>query len=526
MEEKWRENLFARMHGPETTKHCEVEFEDMVNGYLRVEDRVHDYKGHMREETGALINLNVGLNFEELMSHTIHVLDINDMNLELNEMISGLKVIRKLVEMQNEDKVTAAWEWLPHEWTEWRIPIEEMQGTLVSLGVCRILLRLVALHEEATVRYEAVQALCTMLLGGHRQVQDDVYESLRSPLGGSTLGLSVCRSFGVMCEQARTALRKSTVGMATKTSVIECVPMLRVLQLMTDFSHEGIQDFLRDQHSPSSTNVIAEVASLLNILVEGRQVGINKESGNIRVAIQTVITLTEFVTGPCVANQNCMVPAKVIISCNDIIRWTEDEIREAGFRGGDNDTQVQYLKQLTVDLLNELIVGSPEVVMIRLKTILDPAALLRRMTWLYQEFLGLYADELGAQLVPLTKPVEAKRHAANTREIFPHCKEEEEESAVGEYSHSVFGGQIDLVWSVPRARLRYLPAQAFAGEEGFRGGGMVQEGFGIFQLLMLVGEHFNTKLVDIKTMINAEEEAYRFYDNQTARIARLEACHS
>jgi len=43
---------------------------------------------------------------------------------------------------------------------------------------------------------------------------------------------------------------------------------------------------------------------------------------------------------------------------------------------------------------------------------------------------------------------------------------------------------------------------------------------------MLVGEHFNTKLVDIKTMINAEEEAYRFYDNQTARIARLEACHS
>ena len=134
----------------------------MVNGYLRVEDRVEAYKRHMMEEMGVKINLNVGLSFEELMTQTIHVLDINDMNLGVTEMISGLKVIRKLVEMQNEDEVTAAWEWRPNEWTHWRIPIEEMQGVLVHLGVCRILLRLIALHDESEVRHESVQALCTM----------------------------------------------------------------------------------------------------------------------------------------------------------------------------------------------------------------------------------------------------------------------------------------------------------------------------------------------------------------------------
>ena len=74
---------------------------------------------------------------------------------------------------------------------------------------------------------------------------------------------------------------------------------------------------------------------------------------------------------------------------------------------------------------------------------------------------------------------------------------------------------------MPRAKLKYLPAQAFAGVEGQRGGGVIQEGFGIFQLLMLVGEHFQADLLDKKQMQSAEAEAYCFYDTQTARIEVL-----
>ena len=120
-----------------------------------------------------------------------------------------IQVIRKLVETQNQDKVTAAWEWLPNEWSKWRHPIDEMQSTLVKLGACRILLRLLALHEEPIVRFEAIQALCAMLLGGQREVQDDVLQAMLSPLGNGTLGVFVCKAFEAVCDQAKVTLRRS-----------------------------------------------------------------------------------------------------------------------------------------------------------------------------------------------------------------------------------------------------------------------------------------------------------------------------
>ena len=117
---------------------------------------------------------------------------------------------------------------------------------------------------------------------------------------------------------------------------------------------------------------------------------------------------------------------------------------------GDTDTDVQYLKQLVVHLLNEMVVGSPDVIMNRLKTILEPPALLRRMTWLYQEFLERHQSDLGARLVPITNP---------TTDTAPPTKSmdgvEEGESAVGEYTHSVFGAPIEAKSNTLRHRYHY-----------------------------------------------------------------------
>ena len=194
-----------------------------------------------------------------------------------------------------------------------------MQLTLNELDVCRTLLRLIGLHELEDVRDESLQALCALMLGGLREVQDTVYKEMTE--GGGQLGVAVTNFFSRVCKDARNHLRRSTQEPSTKAAFsfdkvnFKCLPMLRCIQMMTDFSHAGLQNFLRNQHSPNSVDIVTEMATLLSILVEGRTVGIRSDTRNIEVATQLLVTLSECISGPCVDNQLALLSAKILITC-------------------------------------------------------------------------------------------------------------------------------------------------------------------------------------------------------------------
>jgi len=337
--------------------------------------------------------------------------------------------------------------------------------------------------------------------------------------------VAVTKVIKAMIDNIRRMLRTSFQIGSFKKAVNEqdhdfgsSIAILRCLQLMTDYSHSEMQDFLHDQHSPSSSDIISEISTLLNVVVAGSAVGIHYETNNIHIVIEIVITLSEFINGPCVSNQLAMITAKVLLTCTNILAWSAEDIKLNGFQLGNEDPDVLYLKQLTVQFLNEMCVGSNHVILLRLKTILEPVSLLQRMTWLYQRFLDIYGEDIGAHKIALEYAI---------TQSFSTYKGESA-SKRGMIMKPLPKGE--MVWTVPRANMIHLPAQAFAGETGCRGGGAVQEGFSIFQLLVQVGEYFSIDLLQNYHMTNAEAEAHSFYKGLTARIeimkrGKLERVH-
>jgi len=110
----------------------EKEFEDVVIYIIQIKNK-----------TEKAFNGTNTLDVNELIQSLITVSDI-DTDIEPNLRIICLKVIRKVIEMENKSKTTPASTWDQDDWSKFENEIIEKQYMLIKLGVIRLLCNLIA----------------------------------------------------------------------------------------------------------------------------------------------------------------------------------------------------------------------------------------------------------------------------------------------------------------------------------------------------------------------------------------------
>lgn len=85
----------------------------------------------------------------------------------------GIKLIRKIVEVENEDCITPAADWDSDDWTTYKRMIQVKQDYLVERGSIPFICKLLAESEDKEIREECILVGITLILGGNLTSQNN-----------------------------------------------------------------------------------------------------------------------------------------------------------------------------------------------------------------------------------------------------------------------------------------------------------------------------------------------------------------
>ena len=113
--------------------------------------------------------------YTAIVSSFMTLLDSRCMTKELH--ITGLTLLRKLVEVENKDLVTPAADWESEDWAEnYGQIIENRQNLLVSIGCIQFLCKHIQDVDDMDILEQTFLVCITLLIGGNEASQDAFYE--------------------------------------------------------------------------------------------------------------------------------------------------------------------------------------------------------------------------------------------------------------------------------------------------------------------------------------------------------------
>ena len=93
------------------------------------------------------------------------LIDSNCLSKEMH--ITGLTLLRKLVEVENKELTTPAADWESDEWELYQDIISAKQTSLVDIGCIEFLCKHMQEHDEIEIIEETFLVCITLLLGGN-----------------------------------------------------------------------------------------------------------------------------------------------------------------------------------------------------------------------------------------------------------------------------------------------------------------------------------------------------------------------
>ena len=115
--------------------------------------------------TGGGGNPFSNVRFSPLITALLELLDAQILSKDLQ--LTGIKLIRKIVEVENAELVTPAADWDSEDWISCKRIIILKQDLLTERGCIPFLCKLISETEDAQIREEAVLVCITLLLGGN-----------------------------------------------------------------------------------------------------------------------------------------------------------------------------------------------------------------------------------------------------------------------------------------------------------------------------------------------------------------------
>lgn len=157
----------SSINSEKLTEEFETEFEGLVVYILQIQMKTENAFG------GANT-----LDVKEIINALIEISDI-DSDIDKNLRIVCLKVIRKVVELENKNLTTPAFKWESEDWHNFRAEIKEQQTMLINLDVVRLIGNLIAYEQKLAIKEEALLVSVAILLGGNNDSQTRFYNYIR-----------------------------------------------------------------------------------------------------------------------------------------------------------------------------------------------------------------------------------------------------------------------------------------------------------------------------------------------------------
>lgn len=149
----------------------EREFEVLVLWVTNIDLRInnimaHAARGGQRSSEKAFANVS----YDPIVSSFMTLLDSKCLGKELH--ITGLTLLRKIVEVENKELVTPAADWLGEDWEPYHKIIAARQNSLVAIGCIEFLCKHLQDIDDDDVLEQTFLVCITLLLGGNKKSQD------------------------------------------------------------------------------------------------------------------------------------------------------------------------------------------------------------------------------------------------------------------------------------------------------------------------------------------------------------------
>ena len=121
-------------------KEKEREFEELVNWVANIDIRInYIMTQHARDMGDSQFNIKSfeNVSYSPIICSFMTLLDSKCLNKELH--ITGLALLRKIIEVENKEMLTPSADWEEEEWSNHGKAIEAKQNSLVEIGCIEFL---------------------------------------------------------------------------------------------------------------------------------------------------------------------------------------------------------------------------------------------------------------------------------------------------------------------------------------------------------------------------------------------------
>jgi hypothetical protein len=403
----------------------EYEVENMVEKITNLETNDFSYQS-------ASSHLKV----KNIISSFIKLFDPEDNKLNKELHIKGLKILRKIVEVENTEMTTPASEWDTDDWKKHANQIKCKQDLLAELRTVDLLCKTISTVTDLDILYEAMLVNIAMLLGGNRNVQQSFLDYFKRDQGNAfilrikdyllTSFEYIRKKFIKMLEENEKSMHdnnekglkfSSTLYLYSneesfltideeafaKAQVQEpitndekqiynynlLINLLRFIQLLCEGHYNDMQNYVREQSidgivHTKSFDFVNCISNMLGPYIKFMH------KDNMKLGFRLIDTLTEIVQGPCRENQRVLSQVKIIDNGRDLLTCLKrpNDLLIRGFGNDPNCEEISEIKSKTANFLLSLLEGDADIeILKRITESLDFKKIKERMYEVFEYFV-------------------------------------------------------------------------------------------------------------------------------------------
>jgi hypothetical protein len=92
---------------------------------------------------------------------------------------TALKILRKIIEMENKELTTPSAEWDTDDWIKYEFQIKERQEMMCDLDMVKLVCNVISNETSISIKEECFLAGIALLLGGNNKSQMSFYEFIQ-----------------------------------------------------------------------------------------------------------------------------------------------------------------------------------------------------------------------------------------------------------------------------------------------------------------------------------------------------------
>ena len=276
------------------------------------------FKAKMHAEEQALVLIihfagrtHDSLSFEKIMGSLIQFIHLSrSQHPALSLVLNAIELLARVLANPIHD-----------QFTERQEAKMMLQNTITGYGLVRVVFTLMCDNYVDMEIFKSLMTVCIELLdGGNEFVQSEIYFFFNNTANSEVFFERIHQIFVDYIDKiAHSQNTMSKIPKAFKKRYDDIRSLLRLLQLFCEGHNLSLQNYIRLQtKSRNSYDMISDTISLLEILIE------KKLLVTFHVISQCLDTLTEFIQGPCMKNQESIIDGKFLELASTLLALDEN----------------------------------------------------------------------------------------------------------------------------------------------------------------------------------------------------------